>query len=159
MLVGGTLEATAKKKSKKIFKVTVAGKHLKFKPATIGLSAGGGTIGFLASGAKVARGLRGISKSVVLTCVNDLGVQTFPFTTTDCVASYTETRARPLSMKTWVNLQFGPTEVTIDSYELGVRIAGRVHSVLPPGPSNPELSPIMLDGEFRGPVELGDPTR
>jgi hypothetical protein len=159
MVTGGAVDATAKPKGKKVFKVRVDGKRLKFKPVTVGLAGGGGTIGFLVSGAKVARGLRGISKTVLVSCVNDLSVQTFPFTTTDCLASYVETRARPLSMKVWQGLAFGETEVTFDSYEPGVRVAGRVRSVVPAHPSNPDLPPVTLVGEFRGPVTLGDPTR
>lgn len=156
MVGGGALDATAKKKSKKVFKVTVDRKHLKFKPPTIGLGAGGGTIAFQVSGVKRARSLRGTSKFVLVTCVNDLSIQTFPFTSTDCLANYTEIRG-PVS-KTWMHLTTGATEVTIDSYEPGVSISGRFHSVVPAS-TNPDLPPITLDGEFHGPVDLGDPNR
>jgi hypothetical protein len=88
-----------------------------------------------------------------------LGIQTFPFTSTDCLTSYIETRARPLSMKFWQHFDFGPTQVTFDSYEPGVHIAGRFHSVVPGGPTNADLPPVTIEGEFRGPVTLGDPTR
>jgi hypothetical protein len=91
--------------------------------------------------------------------VNELSIQAFPFTSTDCLASYTESRLRPASTKNWSHVTFGPTEVTIDSYQPGVSISGRFHSVVPPGPSNPDLPPVTLDGEFRGPVDLGDPNR
>jgi hypothetical protein len=149
--------AAAAKRNKKIFKAVVDGRRLKPTPRTVGLETGGGTIGLLVTGTK-SGGARGVSKSVLVTCVNDLGLQRFPFTTTDCLANYTETRPRPLSIRIWQTLQIGATEVTVDTYD-GVSIAGRFHAVLPPGPSNPALPPVTVDGEFRGPVRVGDPTR
>lgn len=95
----------------------------------------------------------------MLACANELSIQTFPFTTTDCLGSYSETRARPYSLKIWSHIPFGPTTVTFDEYVPGVRISGRFHSVLPPAQGNPELESVTLDGEFHGPVTLGDPNR
>jgi hypothetical protein len=138
-------------RNRKVFKATVEGKRWKPLRRSIGLGVGGGTIGFLASGAKPARSLRGISKTVLLSCVNDLSTQTFPYTTTDCLTAYTEIRARPFTQRNWQNLEIGATEVTFDTFD-GVYIAGRFHAVVPPHPGNPELSPIMVEGEFRGPV-------
>lgn len=159
MLVGSVAGDVAAKKSKKIFKPTVNGKRLRPTPRSVELAAGGGTIGFLATGSKVAKGLSGTSKIVIVSCVNDLSIQAFPFTSTDCLAGYTETRARPLETKIWTHLQTGATEVTIGEYTPGVFISGRFRSVVPAGPSNPDLPPVTLEGEFRGPVTLGDPSR
>src|SRR5262245_60500815 len=87
--IGPTAEGAARKPGK-ILRATVGGRRFKPSRGTVALSAGGGTIGFLAAGTKVAHSLHGVSKLLTVACGNDLSVQTFPFVTTDCLASYTE---------------------------------------------------------------------
>jgi hypothetical protein len=52
----------------------------------------------------------------------------------------------------------GGTSVTFDSYD-GTNIAGSFHAVVPAGPSNPDESPVTVDGTFKGVADRGDPTR
>jgi hypothetical protein len=138
-------------------KATINGKRFKGSPKFSEMSAGGGTIGFLATGIKYGGGRRN-SKVVMISCVNDLSVQAFPFTSTNCLATYFETGIRAPVQKIWNDIRVPATEVTFDSYEPGVRVAGRFHAVVA-GFSDPDLQPLTIDGEFQGPVKLGDPTR
>lgn len=160
ILVGGVInDASAKKKSKEILKVTVNGKRLKPTARYTEFTAGGGTIAFSVSGVKLPKGLKGTSKNLYVACANDLSIQVFPFRSTDCTASYGETRASPVSFTIWAHYTIGLTEVTIDEFTPGVFISGRFRT-LEPLPSTPAgLPPVTLEGEFRGPVQQADPSR
>jgi hypothetical protein len=156
VLVGGVAGDVEAKKSKKIFRPVVNGKRFKPRPSSIGLIGGGGTIGFLATGTKVG----GTAKTVLVACAVVLDIQAFPFTSTDCTASYTETKVRPFSIKIWqppAENAIGMIEVTIDEYTPGVFVSGRFRALQPLPSSQPlGLPPITLEGEFRGKVELDD---
>jgi hypothetical protein len=156
-VVAGGLPAGAAKRSNKVFTATINGKRWKSVPRSLGLAAGGGTIAFSASGTKRA-GLRGFTKILYVACGNDLSIQTFPFTTPDCVTAYNETRGRPLTLRYWYQL-IGGTEVTVESYD-GVRIVARFRTLEPLKPqSDASLPDVTIEGEWRGPVQIGDGSR
>lgn len=153
LVVGPAAEAVAKK-PKRIISATIDGKRLKPTKRTVYLSAGGGTIGFLASAQKIR--IRGTTKTLMVSCAVLLAGRTFPFTSTDCLVTYGETKG--VSQKFWSHVVIdGSTSVTFDSYD-GTNIAGSFQSVVPPGPGN-SAPPVSVVGTFRGVAEQGDPNR
>jgi hypothetical protein len=155
-LAASGVPADAAGPSKKVFKALVNGKRWKSGKRYAGLTAGGGTIAFSAFGSKPG-GLHRFTKTLGVACANDLSLQTFPFTTTDCVTTYGEIRARPLTQRTWYQ-NVGGTEVTVESYD-GVRIVARFRTIMPLTGLDASLPDLNIEGEWRGPVQLGDGSR
>jgi hypothetical protein len=155
-LVAGGVPADAAKRNKKVFKALVDGKRWKSGKRYAGLAAGGGTIAFSAFGTKLG-GLHGFTKTLGVACANDLSLQTFPFTTTDCLTTYGEIRARPLTQRNWFQ-NVGGTEVTVESYD-GVRIVARFRTITPLTGLDTSLPDLNIEGEWRGPVQIGDGSR
>ena len=148
----------AAKPSQKVVTATIAGKRFRPTRRLVQLTANGGTIGFSALGQKLARP-GGTIKTLYVACAVLLTGRTFPFTSTDCLTNYSETKvSRHPSMKIWSDIVIGQTAVTFDSYD-GTQIAGSFHAVVPAGPSNPGLPTITVDGAFHGPFQQGNPNR
>jgi hypothetical protein len=146
------------KKAKPILRARIDGKKLKPAQRTVQLSSGGGTIGFLASGQKLAK-LGGTIKTLLVSCAVIVEGRALPFTSTDCLTSYSETKvSKTPTFKIWSDVTLGGTQVTFEEYD-GTRIGGRFSAVVPPSSGNPGLAPITVEGEFRGPFVPGDPTR
>jgi hypothetical protein len=155
-LIAGGVPAEAAKRKKKVFKAHVNGQRWKSAKRYTGLTAGGGTIAFSAFGTKRA-GIHGFTKILGVACANDLSLQTFPFTTTLCTTTYSEVRGRPLTQRTWYQ-NVGGTEVTVESYD-GVRIVARFRTIMPLYGLDSGLPDVNIEGEWHGPVELGDGSR
>jgi hypothetical protein len=144
----------AQAKAKRKIKATIDGKKLKPTKRTVYLSAGGGTIGFLAQAQRIS--IRGTTKTLMVSCAVYFPGQGYPFTSTDCLTTYSETKG--VSTRFWMDLVSPTTSVTFDSYD-GTNIAGSFHATVPGGPSNPDLPPVVVDGTFSGKAEQGDPNR
>jgi len=155
LVAGAPHDALAK--PKRVINATVNGKRLKPTPRTVFLGAEGGTIGFLAQAQKIA--IHGTTKTLLVSCAVVLAGRTYPFTSTDCLTSYSESKGlRHPVLKVWTDIVTGATQVTFDSYD-GTNIAGSFHGVAPAGPTNAGLPPVTVDGTFHGVVQQGNPNR
>jgi hypothetical protein len=150
-LTASSVPVEAAKRGKKVFTATINGKKWKSTKKYTCFATGGA---FVAYGTKFG-GLRGLTKILTVSCVNDLSLQTFPFTTTDCLITYGETRARPLAQRFWFQL-VGGTEVTVESYD-GTRMVARFRTLEPVTAAG--LPDVTVEGEWRGPVVSGDCSR